>query len=60
MKDIAIGTGAAGDVINKKQILNIVKGAFKPKNLDSLKKFVGTLELIDGWEIYQNARLEWT
>ena len=45
VKDIAIGTGAAYDVINRKQILNIVKGVNKPKNLNSLKKFVGTLEL---------------
>ena len=47
MKDIAIGTGAAGDAINRKQILNIVKGVVKPKNPNSPKKFVGTLELID-------------
>ena len=45
VKDIAIGIGAAYDVINRKQILNIVKGVNQPKNLNSLKKFVGTLEL---------------
>lgn len=58
MKDIAIETKVAGDVINRKQILNIVKGIVKSNNLNSLKKFGGTLELIDQRETYLLIKLD--
>ena len=58
MKDIAVETKAAGDVINRKQILNIVKGIVKPNNLNSFKKFGGTLELTDQREIYLLIKLD--
>ena len=49
VKDIAIETRAAGDFIQKKQILNIVKGAVKPNNLSSPEMFGGTPELTNQW-----------
>lgn len=58
MKNIAVETRAAGDVINRKQILNIVKGIVKPDNLNSLKKFGGTLELTDQQERYLLIKLD--
>lgn len=45
VKDINIETRAAGDVIKKKPIVNIVKGVAKPNNMNSLEKFGGTLKL---------------
>ena len=50
MENIAIGTRASGDVINKRQILNIAKDVAKANNLSSLKEFGGTLELTDRWD----------
>ena len=58
MKNIAVETRGAGDVINRKQILNIVKGIVKPDNLNSLKKFGGTLELTDQQERYLLIKLD--
>ena len=45
VKDIAIGTRSARGVINRKQILNIMKGVVKANNPSSLKKFGGKLHL---------------
>ena len=47
VKDIAIGTRAAGGVLNRKQILNIAKGAVN--NPNALKEFGGSLDLTDRW-----------
>ena len=47
VKDIAIGTRATGGVINRKQILNIVKGVVKSNNPNALKEFGGSLDLTD-------------
>ena len=46
VKDTAIGTRAAGGVINRKQIFNIVVRA---NNLNALKEFGGSLDLTDHW-----------
>ena len=47
IKDIAIGTRAAGGVINRKQILNISKGVDRANNPSALKEFGGSLDLTD-------------
>ena len=47
VKDIAIATRAVGGVINRKQILNIAKGAVRENNPKALKKFGGILDLTD-------------
>ena len=49
VKDIAIDTRGTGDVIKRKQVLNIVKGFVKPNNLNSLEGFSGTLEITNKW-----------
>ena len=49
VKDIAIGTRAAGGVINRKQILNIAKGVVGANNPNALKEFGGSLDLTDLW-----------
>ena len=46
VKDIAIGTRAAGGVINRKQIINIAKGVVRANDPNTLKEFGGTIELI--------------
>ena len=58
MKNIVGETKVAVDVINRKQILNIVKGIVKPNNLNSFKKFGGTLELTDQRERYLLVKLD--
>ena len=47
VQDIAIGTRAAGGVINRKQILNIAKGVVRARNSNALKNFGGSLDLTD-------------
>ena len=47
VKDIAIATRAVGEVINRKQILNIAKGAVRENNPKALKEFGGILDLTD-------------
>ena len=47
VKDIAIATRAVGGVINRKQILNIAKGAVRENNPKALKEFGGILDLTD-------------
>ena len=49
---------SAGDVIKKKQILNIIKDAVKPNNLSSLEMFGGTLELTNQWARYLLKKLD--
>ena len=49
VKDIAIGTRAAGGVINRNQILNIAKGVVRANNPSALKEFGGSLDLTDRW-----------
>ena len=46
VKDIAIGTRAAGGVINRKQILKVVVRANNPS---ALREFGGSLNLTDHW-----------
>ena len=59
VKDFAIETRAVGNVIEKKQNLNIVKGTFKPNNLSSLEVIGGTLELTNQWarDLLKKVRL---
>jgi len=59
VKDIAIGTRAAGGVINRKQIINIAKGVVRANNPNSLKEFGGTLELTDRWARDLLITLDW-
>lgn len=59
MENIAIGTRASGDVINRRQILNIAKDVVKANNPSSLKEFGGTLELTDRWERVSLDFTEW-
>ena len=49
VKDIAIGTRAAGGVINRKQILNIAKVVVRANNPSALREFGGSLNLTDHW-----------
>ena len=49
VKNIAIGTRPAGGVINRKQILNIVKGVVRTNNPNALKELGGSLDLTDRW-----------
>ena len=60
VKGIAIGTRAAGGVINRKQILNIVKGVVTTNNPNALKQFGGTVELTDRWARHVLTKLEWS
>ena len=59
VKDIAIGTRATGGVINRKQILNIVKGVVKSNNPNALKEFGGSLDLTDRWARAVLKQLKW-
>ena len=43
VKDIAIGTRAAGGVINRKQVLNIPKDVIRANNPNALKAFGGSV-----------------
>ena len=47
VKDIAIATRPASGVINRKQILNIAKGAVRANIPKALKEFGGSLDLTD-------------
>ena len=49
VKDIAIGTRAAGGVINRKQILNVAKDVVRANNPNVLKESSGSLDLADRW-----------
>ena len=49
VKNIAIGTRAAGGVINRRLFLNIAKGVVKANNPNTLKEYGGSLELTDRW-----------
>ena len=60
VKDIAIGTRAAGGVINRKQILNIAKGVVRANNPNALKEFCGSLDLTDRWARDVLKQLKWT
>lgn len=55
VKDIAIGTRAAGGVINRKQIINIAKGVVRANDPNALQEYGGSLNLTDRW-----ARNIWT
>ena len=59
VKDIAIGTRATGGVINRKQILNIVKGVVKSNNPNALEEFGGSLDLTDRWARAVPKQLKW-
>ena len=60
VKDIAIGTRAAGGVINRKQILNIAKGVVRANNPNALKEFGGNLDLTDRWTRDVLKQLKWS
>ena len=49
VKDVVIGTRAAGGVLNRKHILNIAKGVVTANNSNALKEFGGSLDLTDRW-----------
>ena len=60
VKDIAVGTRAAGGVINRRQILNIAKGAVRANNPNALKEFGGSLDLTGLWARDVLKQLEWS
>ena len=60
VKDIAVGTRQAGDVINKRQIVNIAKDVVKENNPNILKKFGGTVELTNRWARSVLSDLNWS
>ena len=60
VKDIAIGTRAAGGVINRKQILNIEKGVVRANNPNAFKEFGGSLDLTDRWARDVLKQLKWS
>ena len=59
VKDIAIGTRAAGGVINRKQILNIAKGVIRANDPNALEEYGGTLNLTDRWARHVLTKMEW-
>ena len=60
IKDIAIGTRAAGGVINRKQILNTANGVVRANNPNALKEFSRSLELTDRWARDVLKQLKWS
>ena len=46
--------------MNRKQILNIAKGVVRASNPNALKKFGGSLELIDRWVRDVLKQLKWS
>ena len=59
LKDIVIGTRAAGGVISRRQILNIAKCVVKADNPSSLQVFSRTLELTNRWARDLLDSMEW-
>ena len=59
VKDIAIGTRAAGGIINRKQILNIAKGVTRANDPNALEEYGGTLNLTDRWARHVLTKMEW-
>ena len=51
IKDISIGTRAAGGVTSRKKILNIAKAVVTANNPNALKEFCGSLDLTDRWAV---------
>ena len=51
---------AAGGVINRNQILNIVKGVVRSNNPNALKEFGGSLDLTDRWARDVLKQLKWS
>ena len=49
VKEIAIGSRQTGEVINRRQILNIAKGVNWANKPDILKELGGTAKLTDRW-----------
>ena len=60
VKDIAIGTRAAGGVINRKQILNIANGVITANDPNALEEYGGTLNLTDRWARHVLTKMELT
>ena len=60
VKDIAIGTRAAGGVIHRKQILNIPNVVVRANNPNALKEFGGSLDLTDRWARDVLIQLKWS
>ena len=60
VKEIAIGTRAAGGVINRNQILNIAKGVVRANNPNALKEFGGRLDLTNRWVRDVLKQLKWS
>ena len=60
VKDIAIGTRAAGGVTNRKQILNIAMGVVRANNPNALTEFDGILDLTDGRARDVLKQLKWS
>ena len=60
VKDITIGTRAAGGVINRKQILNTAKGVIRANDPNALEEYGGTLNLTDRWARHVLTKIEWT
>ena len=49
VKDIIVGTRAAGGVISRRMVIAIGTGVVKANNPDILKEFGGPVELTEGW-----------
>ena len=60
VKDIAIGTRAAGGVMNRKQILKIAMGVVRVNNPNALTEFDGILDITDGWARDVLKQLKWS
>ena len=60
VKDIAIGTRAAGGVTNRKQILNIAMGVVSANNPNALTEFDRILDLTDGRARDVLKQLKWS
>ena len=60
VKDIAIGTRAAGGIINRKQILNIAKGVIRANDPNALEEYGGTLNLTGRRARHVLTKMEWT
>ena len=60
VKDIAIRTRQAGGGINRRQIVNILKGVVRANNSNILTEFGGTVELTNRWARSILSDLNWS
>ena len=60
VKDIIIGTRAAGGVISRRMVIAIGIGVVKANDPNILKEYGGQVELTEGWARGVLSTLNWT